>query len=101
MIIRCLVLMAFAFSAVAFNSYANESNCVTAYGNAVIAAEDAHRSAQKGDACAAANGLEISLNWVGTAETECAYDAYKYRKVIEFKKQLTPVFIKFVASCGH
>lgn len=81
--------------------YADERSCTAAYGKAVIAAEDAARSAQAGDACGAANAIEIALNWLGTAEIECAGDTYKLKTVLELKNQLIPSLAMYVSICGH
>lgn len=82
-------------------SYADEWSCTAAYGKAVIAAEDAARSVQAGDACGAANGIEVALNWLGTAEIECAGDTYKLKEVLKLKNQLIPLLAKYVSICGH
>jgi len=81
--------------------HASEVNCVTAYEKSVSYAEVASEAATAKDACRAASGIEMALNWTGTAESECAYDSSKLYAVKEFKKQLTPLLIKYVKLCGH
>ncbi len=78
-----------------------KAGCVSAYDKAVIAAKDADRSIQKGDMCGAANGLEIALNWLGTAENKCAGDSSKLKDVLALRDFLRPAFAKCIISCGH
>jgi hypothetical protein len=84
-----------------FNCHAGEKNCVLAFGKAVTYSEVAAEAAQNNDACRAASGIEMALNWAGTAEKECAYDSSKLKTVREFKKQLIPLLSKYVKKCGH
>ena len=83
------------------NSMAGESSCVTAYGRGVQSAERAGDSAQSGDNCGAADGIEQAINWLGTAEEECAYDRSKLREVLKLKKQLIPLLAVYVQKCGY
>jgi len=100
-IIYCLLAVTLQISVLSFSCNANETNCVTAYGKAVTYSEVAAEAAKTNDACRAASGIEMALNWVGTAESECAYDASKLYAVKEFKKQLVPLLLKYVKLCGH
>ncbi len=83
------------------NCHAENQACTQSYGNAVVAAEDAARSVQAGDPCGAANGIEIALNWLGTAEQKCAYDSHKLREVLKLRNQLIPLLADYVKLCGH
>jgi len=82
------------------------ADCVTTYGKAIVAIEDSVRSVQKGDACGAANGIEIALNRLGTAETKCAGDPdttkdISTKDISTLRSQLILALAKYVKLCGH
>lgn len=97
----CLVLVGLQITLSSFTCHAGETNCAAAYGKAVTYSEVAARAANENDACRAASGIEMALNWAGTAEKECAYDRSKLNAVREFKNQLISALAKYVKLCGH
>jgi len=82
-------------------SQADESRCVASFGKGVVETEDAVPFVKANDACKAADHMEKALNWLGTAEVECAYDSNKLREVLKLKEQLIPQLARFVSKCGH
>lgn len=100
--IRCYLLMAgMQISLSTMVCHASEIKCVSAYKKSVTYASLASEAATARDACGAASGIEMALNWVGTAESECAYDSSKLYAVKELKNELIPLLSKYVKLCGH
>ena len=80
---------------------ADEYGCLKAYEAMTVEIENSGSSAQAGDACSAADGIEMALNWLGTCEQECSYDPSRMRKLSTLKKQLSQLLVKYVKQCGH
>ncbi len=84
-----------------FNSHANEWSCTLAYGEAITSTEKAARFAQSNNYCGAADEIEEALNWLGTAEDECAAYPHQRNEVLKLKNQLIPLLTKYVGLCGY
>ena len=80
---------------------ADEYGCLRSYEAMTVEIENAGSAAQAGDACRAADGIEMALNWLGTCERECSYDPSRMRKLSALKQQLSQLLVKYVKQCGH
>lgn len=80
---------------------AGDGNCLKAFGLGVEAAERGAAAIQAGNVCLSADELETALNWLGTAEIECAKNPQASREVKSLINKFTPIFARAIQECGH
>jgi len=103
MFLKVIVMVGISFFSLFFPGYlfADERSCLAAYSKATIAIENAGIAGKAGNACRAADGIEIALNWIGTCEEECRYSRERMNQIEKTKSSLMKVFPVYVQQCGR